>query len=685
MEHTVTCSRAFFSVAWIIIFLTSIISLEFTSYSAQNDKNYTNILLILADDLGYGDLSVRPFLGSGIQTPELERMAQRGTIMTNFHTAAATCTPTRASILTGLYPWRLGIKAVYEYGEKIPGKSNRDDWLPQVLSSAMVFRDFKYFTGHSGKWHLGGMRNDDLDMRLLSPHENNRAHQKCPHPGPHQQGFEEYVSVLDGPGAPRQNELQVNSNLHSRGCNHLLRNDILIRNEGGNGTEFLSDCEGRHAIDMISRSVKLGRPFFIHLWFHAPHGPWEELPGFEATYPDSARPSVGSIPLCDKNLTARFCQRANTRDRIRRESGGASRPSIVDRGPSNMEKYRTMVTAMDRSIGRVLAAVRSLGIEKNTLVVFTSDNGPEDRFGSTAGFKGNKRFLYEGGIRVPSIWQWVGTIPKGRTVSSFGVTTDLFPTFLHAAGIKVPDNARLDGISLLPELVPSIKNRKAGRKANADRVTLWHGDFEGPRASAAWLLDFKLVLDSAEYPKELYDMKFDPFEKYNLLVPYLNLKVEEMIQYKPPTEGDDVFNMSLFLRNRSAQATADQRSNRNSTVLYRLIVAKVYKTLYNFVSYGNEAHTVYLALNRGRLYQPTVESDIRYSRHNVYKHITKEVSRKQHDALMKSTCSTPCSCNIPSGSDIAVYPFAWTKMLMRSVFPGNLHSAPELLQVQSAG
>ena len=126
-----------------------------------------NFLIILADDLGHGDTSVRPFVGSGIKTPELEKMAAEGLVMTNFHSAAATCTPTRASILTGLNPWRLGLKAVFEYGSQVKGKSNRDDWLAQVPTLAEVLREHNYSTGHSGKWHAGGMRNDDYDMRML--------------------------------------------------------------------------------------------------------------------------------------------------------------------------------------------------------------------------------------------------------------------------------------------------------------------------------------------------------------------------------------------------------------------------------------------------------------------------------------------------------------------------------------
>jgi hypothetical protein len=263
--------------------------LNVLAWSIANQKqSHPNILMILADDLGFADTSVGPFTGNGILTPELQAMASRGAVMTNFHSAAATCSPARASILTGLYPWRLGLRAVYEYGLK--GRSNRDDWLPQLPTIAMALQGAGYMTGHSGKWHLGGMRNDDIDMRRLPPSLPSSVQRdiknvttkfrKCQHPGPNQQGFETYVSVLDGPGAARQNELQVNQNLHSEGCKYLIKNDISIgalevANKSIPENEILSDCEARHAMQMMEEAVALNKPFYIHLWFHAPHGPWE--------------------------------------------------------------------------------------------------------------------------------------------------------------------------------------------------------------------------------------------------------------------------------------------------------------------------------------------------------------------------------------------------------------------------
>jgi hypothetical protein len=142
-----------------------------------------------------------------------------------------------------------------------------------------------------------------------------------------------------------------------------------------------------------------------------------------------------------------------------------------------------MVTAMDRSIGTVLRRLKSLGIERDTLVVFTSDNGPEDiagkgDSGTPGSLRGWKRYLYEGGLRVPTIWQWIGTIPRGRNITTLGVSTDLFPTFLDAAGISVPENVRLDGTSLLPVLTASPMRKKKyerAKRALDERVVMWHG------------------------------------------------------------------------------------------------------------------------------------------------------------------------------------------------------------------
>jgi hypothetical protein len=121
------------------------------------------------------------------------------------------------------------------------------------------------------------MRKDDLDMRLLPEAKglSTKGARRCPHPGPNQQGFVDYVSVLDGPGSPRQRELQVKSLLHTQGCGYLLRNDSDIPDDNEPRLRILSDCEAQHAVRMMKDSVAANKPFYIQLWFHAPHGPWQ--------------------------------------------------------------------------------------------------------------------------------------------------------------------------------------------------------------------------------------------------------------------------------------------------------------------------------------------------------------------------------------------------------------------------
>ena len=588
-------------------------------HKKDNVNAPVNILVILADDLGYGDTSVKPFTGSGIRTPELEKMAMKGTIMSNFHTAAATCTPTRASILTGLYPWRLGIKGVFEYGTKL---HNRDDWLPNIPTAAMLFSNANYIAKHSGKWHLGGMRNDDYNLRTYD--KNNT---RCPHSGPQQQGFNEYVSLLDGPGAPRQNQLQINSILYSKGCDHLVHNDVMLSaKDKAHSNEFLSDCEVRHAIRMINDSIAMKKPFYQHVWFHNPHGPWEELPGFQYLYPDRPAP-IEALPNCAEDEAAQYCK--------------LDSKSIKNRGKTAMTKYRTMVSSMDKSIGKLLNAVRDFGIEKNTLVVFLSDNGPENGYGLTGGLRMRKRYLYEGGIRVPAIFQWVGTIPAGRIINNFGITTDLLPTFLDAARIVPLKNIPLDGLSLLPELI----GRRNPRKILNERIVLWHNDYEGPRATVAWYYDFKVFLNEKDELSEMYDMRYDRTETSNLLLKLGSINIEVLkARYK-----SRIITSSKLLN--------DLEKDRKKTDLHAIIATRLFDIMHSFALHGNEAFLQYCDTHYGHQYPPSIESDQR----NVdaaYLTIPENEKRMSRSILLGSwSCSTPCSCAIPNITSVMPLPF----------------------------
>jgi arylsulfatase A-like enzyme len=667
-----------------------------TSYK----QNPPNILEILVDDLGYGDTSVSPFVGLNVNTPNLEIMASKGMKLTNYHTAAATCTPTRSSILTGMYPWRLGIKAVFEYGER---GSNRDDWLVTVPTLPMVLREANYSVTHSGKWHLGGMRNDDLDMRLLPVKPvDEPGGRRCPHPGPNQQGFKNYISVLDGPGSPRQNRLQLRSELYSQGCTALLENDIDIGRGAYNITGYLTYCEAEHAIHAMNRSVARNKPFYVQLWFHAPHAPLEGIPGYPEYHKKDVRSGPnrkdGSTPYTTKNVT--FAEMGIT------------------------YKYRSMIADMDHQLGRVLRALEALGVERNTLVTFSSDNGPENSAGTTAGYRGKKRAIYEGGIRVPAIVQWVGTIPAGQSSDAFVVSTDLFPTFLDAAGVLAPPHLRLDGLSILPLLVPDYykarsvhlspahakssspkhtalavtavtegKNpgrhavdevrldEQVYRAAMRDRVTLWHNDYEGHRRTAAWVYGYKVILDERERMSEMYDLQTDPYEVNNLLL-------------KAGPEHWKVVNSTVYSKSPSLAHLFKKRvsldmvlTNRDDSDVHIWIASHLYKTLQDYVKGGNSAHQLLMDANPGWRYQPTVLSDYRSdyitgpSLHAQATGAGAEAARKK---LLEGTCGlSPCTCDIRTARQVPTLPFERVPQY-EHVSPGRLLNGAALLGLSRA-
>jgi hypothetical protein len=234
----------------------------------SNSVKRPNVLIILADDLGYGDLSVHPFTGpmegqfpcgeGGILSPNLERMASNGVVMTSFHSASPVCSPSRVGIMTSLYPWRLGALNAFELGRDM---SQRNGFLPQVPTGPEIFREAGYYTAHSGKWHLGGMREE---MRV-----DRARHDQCSIGSPNQHGFEEYISELDGPESPRYTFLLRNSILHSMGYRHLLRDDIPvpIYEDPPGVQQVLSDREAEDAIAIMKdcKEKRPGQPWMIQV------------------------------------------------------------------------------------------------------------------------------------------------------------------------------------------------------------------------------------------------------------------------------------------------------------------------------------------------------------------------------------------------------------------------------------
>jgi arylsulfatase A len=454
--------------------------LRWTKREGKVRDGQPNILVMLVDDLGFGDLSVPPFVGNGVDqnwvdwlsrenqsyesivgiraekdknrtdidwnvwpcfdqggilTPNLERMAAEGIISTNFHAASPVCSPSRVSMLTGLYPHRAGALNAFELGWDL---TQRNGFLPQIPTGPEILRGYGYYTGHSGKWHLGGMREEQRLSRALND--------SCEWPGPNQHGFQDYISELDGPESPRYTFYMSGQNLHSKGSHHLITNDVPI--PFPKKDTVLSDKEAEHAIEMIKTMTEQDReqPWYVQVWFNAPHGPWEVIPSGLDVYSKH----YGKSTTYWETMT---CQ---------------EKPLLEQRS----FMYKTMVSAMDRSIGKILDTLRDLDIEKDTLVVFTSDNGPEQGAGNAGPYQERKRSLLEGGIRIPAIWKWPGKLSAGVESSDWGSIIDLFPTFLDAAGLEKLPNVHWDGISLWPALRAAKMTPEAIN--NSDVKKSWH-------------------------------------------------------------------------------------------------------------------------------------------------------------------------------------------------------------------
>ena len=409
-----------------------------------------NIIFVLADDLGYGDVGC--FGGRKIETPNLDALAAEGIRMTQFYSASAVCTPTRVSCLTGRYPLRYGVTKHF---------SRPNEHLPRpAVTIADLLKQAGYTTAHVGKWHLGGVNRSDVMARAAGGTI----------PGPLQFGFDHFLTTDEGEIAML---LLKERRFHRDACQHLIRNDKPQKPIDRYWTEYTVD-ESIRLLEHYHKEKK--EPFFLNLWFETPHTPYERPPGpYFDWYQDQAKGD----------------------DRL----------------------YRAMVSHLDALIGKLVAKVCELGIAENTLILFTSDNGPSFQ-GSPGPYAGGKADLHEGGIRMPTIVVWPGRIEPGTVSDTLGHTNDLLPTFCAAAGVEVPAELKIDGVNLLPHLVD--------RKPVADRGTVfwqldvyeWYpqpGEKPKPYASEVARRGKWKLLAADGKPLELFDLEKDPGEQQNVL------------------------------------------------------------------------------------------------------------------------------------------------------------------------
>lgn len=373
------------------------------SFVATPLKAAPNFVVVLADDLGYGDLGC--YGNDIVLTPHLDRLASEGLRFTDCYAAAANCSPARAGLMTGRTPWRVGIH----------------NWIPMLspmhlraseTTIATLLRDSGYATCHSGKWHLNGMFN--------LPGQ----------PQPHDHGFEHWFAV------------QNNALPNHRNPYNFVRNGIPTGPLEGYSSALVTD----EAIAWLRRGRDAEKPFFLFVCYHEPHEPIATDPVYERLYAGLDDPA----------------ERA----------------------------YWGNISQMDAAFGRLLAEIDSLGLAGETLVFFTSDNGPAQTswhpYGSTGPLRAKKGYLWEGGIRVPGIVRWPGHITAGGVSAEPACGTDLLPTLCDLAGIEPPTDRALDGASWRPLL-------ESGEPVARSTPLYWHflrsgGDVKAAIREGDWKL-----------------------------------------------------------------------------------------------------------------------------------------------------------------------------------------------------
>lgn len=414
----------------IIFFAIGMLLVQCSLKAAESPR--PNILCIMADDLGYGDVSC--YGAEDIKTPHIDRLAANGVLFTEFYANCCVCSPTRAALLSGRYPERVGVPGVI----RTHAENNWGFLDPDFPTLADKMKEVGYHTALVGKWHLG----------LESPNI------------PNERGFDYFHGFLC-------DMIDDYWEKTRHGINYMRRNQQEIK-VPGHATDLFTEW----AVEYVRSQGNKEHPWFLYLAYNAPHTP---------TQPP-------------QDWVARVKKREPDMDGRR-------------------VKLVALVEHLDHGIGKVLDELRKSPDFKDTLVVFTSDNGGLLRQGASNGaLRGGKQDMYEGGVRVPTCIRWPGHTEPGSQTECRAITMDLYPTFCEAA--RVPVHHAIDGQSLLPVLEGETDElperdlfyvrREGGNK------------YQGQDYYAMRRGPWKLLHNTPFQPLELYNLGDDPGEKNDL-------------------------------------------------------------------------------------------------------------------------------------------------------------------------
>jgi arylsulfatase A-like enzyme len=452
-----------------------------TEQTSASGEQPPNIILIVADDLGYNDISTFGGGVGGMQTPGIDRLAAEGAVFTQSYSGASTCAPSRAMMMTGRYPTRTGFEFTPTPAgmAKIVGvvAASMDSGLPvsvydealeesqppyerkglpaSEVTIAETLKAKGYYTAHIGKWHLG--------------RENGMA--------PHDQGFDDSLLMQSGLYLPEDDPNVVNAKVSFDPIDRFLWAGMGFSASYNSGDAdkfkpagYLTDYWTDESIKVIKANKN--RPFFLYLAHWGPHTPLQ-----------STREDYDALSGIE---------------------------------PHRKRVYAGMIRAVDRSVSRILDTLEAEGIADDTVVVFTSDNGGAGYIGIqdvNSPFRGWKITMFEGGLRVPMFVKWPKRIAAGSSVDTPVAHIDMMPTLAAAAGASQPQGVAIDGVSLLP-----LVTGEGAQSWDRDTLFWQNGHYQVVRHG-----DWKLQLNDRPtdgLQKWLYNLADDPTEQNNLAASY---------------------------------------------------------------------------------------------------------------------------------------------------------------------
>lgn len=422
-----------------------------------------NIIIIMADDLGYGDLGSY----DGVQnTPNLDQLAKEGMRFTDFHSSGTVCSPTRAGLVTGRYQHRTGVDGVVNADPAHPSYHFGVDPKTEITFPSLVKKQ-GYKTALMGKWHIGYEK---------------RFH-------PMNFGFDRFVGFLSG-------NIDYISHYDRMETHDWWHNNQQVVEEG-----YSTQLITKHAKDFIQENKD--KPFVLYIAHEAVHNPMQ-----------------------------------GPKSRIQR----GPNKQTEDKSINESDVYKEVITELDTSVGEIVEAVKLAGLSENTLILFTSDNGPM-QLSSSGVLRGEKLSLFEGGHRVPTIAWWPTKIKENSVNNQLAISLDIMPTILSLTGASIPKGHQLDGVNLMPSLLGQAQTkrelfwRNGGLKMNT--TSLDTKDKSKAMRSGKW----KLIVSPYYEKASLYDLSQDIAEQHDIahkhpqVVKEMTTKVkaweDEMIPYLP--------------------------------------------------------------------------------------------------------------------------------------------------------